>query len=68
VSQEDQPDAEMFLEEISGIESAYRTMRQQEIAQRLEELVRTDWQDLATVGREEMLRVRAEAAVGVAGQ
>jgi hypothetical protein len=47
-------------------------MGQREISKKLEELVQTEWQDdamtAAAAGPEEMLRVRAEAAVGVAGQ
>jgi len=72
VSQEDQPDAEMFLGAICDVEDAYRSMGQREIARKLEDLVHTEWQDdamtAAAAGREEMLRARAEAAVGVVGQ
>ncbi len=70
VSKEAQPDPHMLLEEISAIEGTYRTMRQQEIAKKLEELVHTEWEAMtgATAGREEMLRARTEAAAGVAGQ
>ncbi|MGI6519038.1 MAG: polysaccharide biosynthesis protein [Bacillota bacterium] len=72
VSQEAQPDAEMFLGAICDVEDTYRTMGQREIAEKLEELVNTEWQDdamtAAAAGREEMLRARAEAAVGAAGQ
>jgi FlaA1/EpsC-like NDP-sugar epimerase len=72
VSQEDQPDSEMFLRAICDVEDSYRAMGQREIAKKLEELVHTEWQDdamtAAAVGREEILRAGAEAAVGVAGQ
>lgn len=36
------------------------------IAKKLEEVTRTEWQDAILVGRKEMLRARAEDAVGVA--
>jgi len=72
VSQEDQPDAEMFLTAICDVEDRYRAMGQREIARKLEELLHTKWQDdaitAAAAGREEMLRARAAAAVGVVGQ
>jgi FlaA1/EpsC-like NDP-sugar epimerase len=72
VSQEHQPDAETFLRAICDVEDSHRDMGQREISKKLEELVQTEWQDdamtAAAAGPEEMLRVRAEAAVGVAGQ
>ena len=68
VSQEDQPDAEMFLGAICDVEDSYRDMGQREIVKKLEELVQTEWQDVSLLARGEMLRAEAEAAVGVAGQ
>jgi FlaA1/EpsC-like NDP-sugar epimerase len=72
VSQEHQPDAEIFLGAICDVEDSHRDMGQREISKKLEELVQTEWQDNAmtavAAGPEEMLRAQAEAAAGVARQ
>lgn len=64
VSREAQPDPKILLGAISDVEDICRYMEQREIAKKLEELVQTEWQDIATVGREKMLWAGSEAAAG----